>query len=261
MAAQPWREQLRENVRRVRERIAATCRRTGRPADSVRLIGVTKYVSLDVLHALTAEDVADLAENRVQQLLARAAACGAARLDWPEDQSAATGADPAWPRWHMIGHVQRNKVKALLDRVRIIHSLDSQRLAQAVEHHAALGDVTVDVFIEVNVAGELSKQGIPPAELTPLVGTVSRCPHLRLRGLMTMAPYSPEPEASRPHFESLRRLLEGLRQRGEVGPHCRHLSMGMSQDYEVAVEEGATFVRIGAALYENLPTDDPRDSS
>jgi pyridoxal phosphate enzyme (YggS family) len=248
-----WEATLRENVRRVRERIAAACQASGREAEAVRLVAVTKYVSTDVARALVAAGVQDLGENRAQQLVARAEACGAARSGWcgPDDPAAG-------PCWHMIGHVQRNKVRPLLDHSRIIHSLDSKRLADALEARAASLGVEVDVLIEVNVAGEASKQGVDPGDVSPLVAALTDCRHLRLRGLMTMAPYNPDPEAARPVFVRLRELLAGLRSRGEVSDACRELSMGMSQDYGVAVEEGATVVRVGSALYENLPTTDPR---
>jgi pyridoxal phosphate enzyme (YggS family) len=158
----------------------------------------------------------------------------------------------------MIGHLQRNKIRTLLPHARIIHSLDSDRLAEALDRHAGELGAAVDVLLEVNIAGERSKTGVPPAAVAALAERVAGCPHLRLRGLMTLAPYHPEAEASRPHFAGLRALLSDLRARGAVGPDCVHLSMGMSQDYAVAVEEGATFVRVGSLLFAGLPGTDPR---
>lgn len=249
MAEADWKERLRANIALVRGNVAEACRRAGRDPGDVRLIAVTKYVSLEVLREVLAAGVTDLGESHVQQLAERAAACGPARLDWPGD----TCGDDGRPRWHMIGHLQRNKVKLLLPHARLVHSLDSQRLAEAVEQYAAQLDVPVDVLVEVNVSGEASKQGVAPDSVAALAGAVGAGRHLRLRGLMTMAPYDPDPETARPHFARLRQLLQRLRVDGVVGPLCTELSMGMSQDYVVAVEEGATFIRVGGALFEGLP--------
>ncbi len=252
-----WQQRLHDNVARVRDEIAAACRRRDRDPATVHLVGVTKYVATEVLHALVAAGVTDIGESRAQQLTRRAAATGA-RLDWPEGPAAA---DESAPRYHMIGHLQRNKVNQLLPHARIIHSLDSARLAQALDRRAAELDAAVDVFIEVNVAGEQSKSGLAPDELAGLAAATVACPHLRLRGLMTMAPYDPDPETARPCFVRLRSLRDELLAAGTLPATCHHLSMGMSQDYAVAVEEGATFVRIGSALFAGLPTSDPREES
>jgi len=152
----------------------------------------------------------------------------------------------------MVGHLQRNKVKTLLRHSRILHSLDSVRLAKELETQAAKLELSVDAFLELNVAGEQAKSGAPVAEAAVLAEAVAQCPHIRLHGLMTMPPFDPNPEAARPHFARLRELLEQLRRQGAVGPDCVHLSMGMTIDYAVAVEEGATFVRIGSALVEGI---------
>ncbi len=249
-----WQEQLRDNLARVRDTLAHAAHRRGRDPRHVRLVAVTKYVAPSVLRKVLQAGVPDLGESHVQQLVARAQECHPPRLDWP----AADEAADARPRWHMIGHLQRNKVKALLPYARIVHSLDSPRLAQAIEQQATALDARVDVLIEVNVAGEASKTGLAPDAVPPLIAAVAACPHLCLRGLMTMAPYAPDPEMARPCFARLRELLEQYRSAGLVGADCVHLSMGMSQDYPVAVEEGATLVRVGSALFEGLPTSDPR---
>ncbi len=256
MSNSDWKKLLLDNLARLRAELAAACRRAGRAPDEVHLVAVTKYVALPVVEAVLAAGVIDLGENRVQQLVARARQCGQARFDWPEQPEP----NGRGPRWHMIGHLQRNKIKALLPHARIIHSLDSPRLAEALQQHASAAGIHLDVFIEVNLAGEENKTGLPPAQLDDLVAVATRCDRLRLRGLMTMAPYNPDPEAARPYFAQLRELLTRLRTAGRVGPQCCHLSMGMSQDYLVAVEEGATFVRIGSALFEGLPGADPRSA-
>lgn len=255
MCVPDWKQRLRDNLAAVRQKIADACRRAGRDPTEVHLVAVTKYVAPPILREVVAAGIVDVGESRAQQLVARARECGAARFDWPQKSEPD---EDRRPRWHMVGHLQRNKVKQLLPHARILHSLDSQRLAQTLEQQAAALDVLVDAFIEVNVSGEASKQGVSPEELLPLAELVTRCGHIRLRGLMTMAPYDPDPEAARPHFARLRGLLEKLRRAGSIGPECVHLSMGMSQDYLVAVEEGATFLRVGAALFEGLPSTDPR---
>lgn len=256
MNAAAWQTRLRENVARVRAEIAAACERSGRDPRHVHLVGVTKYVSVAVLRELVAAGVTDIGESRVQQLVARAEEVSAGCGDWPADAPATADLRP---RWHLIGHLQRNKVKALLPHARIIHSLDSDRLAQALQQQAAALNVFVDVFIEVNVSGEETKDGLDPEAVPALVEQVRGLDRLRLRGLMTMAPYAPDPEHSRPYFARLRERLDRLRQRGIADEACHHLSMGMSQDYVVAVEEGATFLRVGSALFDELPTSDPRE--
>lgn len=254
-------DRLRANTARVRERIAAACARAGRSPDDVTLVAVTKYAPLAAAASLPALGVADLGENRVQQLVERAAAAPGEPAGWPgqcspEPAEAAAGAPP--PRWHMIGHLQRNKVRALLAASRIIHSLDSPRLAAALHEEAARIEAVVDAFVEVNVAGEASKGGAAPADLDALFDALRPLHRVRLRGLMTMAPLSAEGEAARPFFAALRAQLERLRRTGRAPAACVHLSMGMSQDYSVAVEEGATVIRVGSALFEGLSTTDPR---
>jgi uncharacterized pyridoxal phosphate-containing UPF0001 family protein len=251
-------QRLRENLARVRETIADACRRAGRDPGGVRLVAVTKYVDLKMIGALLDIGVRELGENRVQQLIQRAERLGAttAELFDPEPEGFGPGDRPPGattvPRWHMIGHLQRNKVKALLNHTRIVHSLDSPRLAYEIQKVAEARDLRVDAFLEVNVAQEESKYGVALPEVETLAEAVGTCDRISLRGLMTMAPFDPDPEAARPHFVRLRALLERLRRGGAVGADCTHLSMGMTQDYGVAVEEGATFVRIGSALYEGV---------
>lgn len=246
--------QVAANVAAVRSRIAAAARRAGRTPADIRLVGVTKYVDLPTVRALLAAGVPDLGESRVQQLTARAAELGTAAPGWPDS------AEAPGPRWHMIGHLQRNKVRQLLPHARIVHSLDSDRLTDALQQHAADLDLTADVFLEVNVAGEASKDGIGPAAAAALAARIQQLDRLTLRGLMTMAPFDADPETARPVFARLRELLERLRTAGAVGPQCVELSMGMSHDYVVAVEEGATVVRVGSALFTGLPSTDPREA-
>lgn len=252
-----WAGRLRENLARVQGAIVAACARAGRDSRGVRLVAVTKYVALPIIRELLSAGVGELGENQVQQLVARANAFGSRLEGWPEAGlvPAASGSNTGLltPRWHMIGHLQRNKVRQVLRYVRIIHSLDSLRLAGEVERIAAELDAQVDVLLEVNVSGEQSKYGLGPAEVPPLLEELRHYRRIRVHGLMTMAPFDPEPEHARPCFAQLREMLSALRQSGAAGPEFTQLSMGMSQDYEVAVEEGATLVRIGSALFEGLP--------
>ena len=246
LSPEPIHTTLAENVARVRARIAESCRRSGRDPADVRLVAVTKYVNPELIEALRGAGVADIGESRVQQLVQRSQrlAGGPGDFDQADGQSGLV--------WHMIGHLQRNKVKPLIPRARVIHSLDSSRLAHAIQKRAAELGVSVDVFVEVNVAGEDRKTGVGLDQVANLAEIVEELGNLRLRGLMTMAPFVADPEQARPQFAGLRDLLESLRRGGGVSPICRQLSMGMSGDYAVAVEEGATVVRIGSALFEGL---------
>jgi pyridoxal phosphate enzyme (YggS family) len=213
-------ERVADNVAEARERIAAAARRAGRDPQDVELLAAVKYVPLDELGVLAQAGLSLLGENRAQELVAKATAWEG-RADFA---------------WDFIGHLQSRKVKDVVAHARLIHSLASDSaLAQLARHPATRADFAV--LVEVNVAGEASKSGIAPAELG---GFVERCP-VPVAGLMTMPPAVPAPEQNRAHFAALRELAaaHGLGQ----------LSMGTSQDYEVAVEEGATIVRLGSTLY------------
>jgi hypothetical protein len=206
----------RENVARVREEIAAAARRAGRDPGDVELLAAVKYLDVADVGVLAEAGVSVMGENRAQQLEAKAAA-------WPD------------VRWHFIGQLQSRKVKVILPLVELIHSVASDSALAQLERH---GTPETEVLIEVNVAGEDAKAGIAPEELS---GFLERCP-VRVVGLMGMPPFAEDPEASRPHFAALKRLAD------EHALH--HLSMGTSQDYAVAVEEGATIVRVGSVLFD-----------
>ena len=152
-------------------------------------------------------------------------------------------------RWHMIGHLQRNKVKYIVDKVQLIHSVDSVRLAQAIEQEAAKKDVIVDILIEVNVAEEESKFGLKVEEVIAMVEEISKYSHLRIKGLMTIAPYVENPEENRSVFAALRKLSVDIAQKNIDNVSVEILSMGMTNDYEVAIEEGATIVRVGTGIF------------
>ena len=215
----------------VRSRIAAAAARAGRPTESVRIVAVTKGHPLERAREAAAAGLLDLGENRVQEALAKQDA-------WP--------AAPV--RWHLIGHLQRNKARLAVGRFALIHSLDSIRLAEALEAVAAAAGSVQDVLIEVNVAREPQKSGATPEEAPALVGRVAELPHLGVRGLMAMAPYGAAPRVQHEVFGGLRELRDRLSRDPELVT-LTELSMGMSDDFEAAVEEGATMVRLGTVLF------------
>ncbi|MGH7427527.1 MAG: YggS family pyridoxal phosphate-dependent enzyme [Candidatus Methylomirabilaceae bacterium] len=215
---------------RIKERIAHAAERVGRDPGLVLLIGATKDVDAGRLRDALALGLRDFGENRIQEALPKIAAVGEG------------------PRWHFIGHLQRNKAKPAVEHFGMIHSLDSPALARAVDRAAGAAGRRVEVLVEVNVGAETTKYGAAPAEVDALVLELGECRHLVPIGLMTVAPEARDPEVVRPFFRSLRVLRDRLRS-GSVGEDFRELSMGMSGDFEVAVEEGATMVRIGRAIF------------
>ncbi len=213
----------------VRGRIAAAAARAGRTADEVTLVAVTKGHPLERVREAAAAGLLDVGESRVQEAAGKQAA-------WPD----------APVRWHLIGHLQRNKARLAVGRFALIHSLDSLRLADALESAAAAAGVVQEVLVEVNVAREPQKSGASPDEAPALVAHAARLPHLRLRGLMTMAPYDAPLDVQHRVFGGLRELRDGL---ATSTLPLAVLSMGMSGDFEAAVEEGATMVRLGTILF------------
>ncbi|MBC7248461.1 MAG: YggS family pyridoxal phosphate-dependent enzyme [Actinobacteria bacterium] len=221
---------IAENLQAVRERIAAAAMRAGRETDSVRLVAVSKGRSLEAIREAMRAGQKAFGENRAQELREKALLLG-------EDVE-----------WHFVGHLQRNKVNMVVGKAALIHSLDSRRLAAAISARAlALGTVQ-DVLVQVNVSGEETKSGVEESGAADLVGEILSLPGLRVRGLMTIAPVWAEGEKSRPFFRALRELRDTLR---EAYPRAdlSLLSMGMTQDFEVAVEEGADLVRVGTAIF------------
>jgi PLP dependent protein len=223
--------QLADRLGVVRQCIAEACRRARRSPDEVTLVAVTKTVPTETAALLPGLGVLDLGENRPQELWRKAAAL-------PQDV-----------RWHLIGHLQRNKVERTLPLVQLIHSLDNTRLLAALEQEAERRERTVDVLLEVNASREPNKHGFAPEEVPALVPELARLKQVRVLGLMTMAALEEDPERCRPTFALLRELRDRLRK--ELGPPHRmeHLSMGMTNDYMVAIEEGATLVRVGSAIF------------
>ncbi len=248
------REKLEHNLNQVRENIAEASLRRGRNTSDVHLVAVTKSVDAVVIRALLELGHAEMGESRVQELLQRSAMIRESiqrRIVLP---GFAPENKPTRPIWHMIGHLQRNKVKQLLPIVKYIHSVDSLRLAEEINTAAArLGmNEKVNIFLQVNTSKEPQKYGMAVGAVTAMAEQVVTLPNVQVVGLMTMAPLTQDPENCRFCFARLKELFEELRGEKICGPAFQHLSMGMSQDYEVAVEEGATMVRVGSALFEGI---------
>ena len=228
-------KRIADNLAPVRERIAAAAGRSGRSASDVTLVAVTKYVAADVAQAVLAAGCTDLGESRPQELWAKAETVG------PD------------VRWHLIGHLQRNKVRRTLPLVHLIQSVDSRRLLATLNEEATLAGQQVSVLLEANISGDATKTGLPPAELEPLLADAARWPQVAIRGLMGMASGTGGESAAKRDFSRLRTLGEQLSRNLPAGVALDELSMGMSGDYELAVEAGATIVRVGSALFEGLP--------
>lgn len=212
-----------------RKRIAAAAERAGRRPESVRLVAVSKTHPAEAVIAATAAGQRVFGESRVQEAREKIPAC------------------PAGLEWHFIGHLQKNKVRQALPLFTTFHSIDSMPLAQAMDRIAGETGRTVDGLVELNVSGEDTKHGFSPEELHAAFAGLTALPHLRIRGLMTMAPYSDNPEDARPVFRKLRELRDELQEK--FGHPLPELSMGMSGDFDPAIEEGATLVRVGTSIF------------
>ena len=219
--------QLKKRYAEVKAEIAAAAENAGRDPSVIKLVAVTKTVSVEEVRQALALGISDFGENRVQDAAPKVAAL-------PE------------ARWHFIGHLQSNKVKDVLPFYTLIHSLDRPSLAAALQNAAERFDKFVDVLVQVNVSGEDSKFGLEPSALADFLGYLNGLQRIRIHGLMTMAPFVDDPEEVRPVFRSLRELRDRYTTSGNG---LQELSMGMTNDYKVAVEEGATIVRIGSALF------------
>jgi hypothetical protein len=221
---------LEKRMLHVEERIAAACKRSGRRREDVQIVAVTKYVSVEATEQALQAGLIHIGENRWQD------------------------AQPKWEKlgsrgiWHFIGHLQTNKVKDVVGRFAYIHSLDRLSLAKEIDKKAAQMGIQANCFIQVNVSGEETKYGLDPDQLIPFAKELNAYPHIRIMGLMTMAPFEAEAEATRPVFRGLRELRNDLNKSGVFDYEAPHLSMGMSNDFEVAVEEGATWIRLGSVL-------------
>lgn len=222
---------IKKNINIVKENIARACEKAGRSQDEVTLIAVSKTKPCSLLQEAYDCGSRDFGENKVQELVEKHEVL-------PENI-----------RWHMIGHLQRNKVKQIVDKVALIHSVDSIRLAETIEQEAAKKDVMVSILLEVNVAEEESKYGFKVEEVIPAATQIAVFPHIQIKGLMTIAPFVDNPEENRPVFAELRNLSLDLAKENLPNVSMDILSMGMTNDYEVAIEEGATHVRVGTGIF------------
>ena len=220
-----------ENYKEVENRVEEACKRAGRKREEVTLIAVSKTKPVSMIEELLPLNVRDFGENKVQELTAKAEIL------------------PSALHWHMIGHLQRNKVKYIVDKACIIHSVDSLRLAEEISKAAQKKQVTAKILIEVNVAEEESKFGVRTSELLPLIEAISPLPNIAIKGLMTIAPYVENPEENRWIFQKLKNLSIDIKGKNFDNVTMDVLSMGMTGDYEVAIEEGATHVRVGTGIF------------
>ncbi|MEE1229147.1 MAG: YggS family pyridoxal phosphate-dependent enzyme [Lachnospiraceae bacterium] len=222
---------LRDNLLNVRENIKKACEKVGRDPGEVTLLAVSKTKPLSDVEELIPEGQMDFGENYVQEL-----------CDKYEKVSTPV-------RWHMIGHLQRNKVKYIIDKVVLIHSVDSMHLAKQIEKEAVKHNTDMDILVEVNVAGEDTKFGLSCDDVLPFVEEVAQFPHVHVKGLMTSAPFVDDPEENRCYFRKLHQLFVDIGQKNIDNVSMEILSMGMTNDYKIAVEEGSTMVRVGTAIF------------
>ena len=222
---------LAENLKQVEDNIQTACEKCGRKREEVTLIAVSKTKPVSMLSEIYDCGIRDFGENKVQEITDK-------YPQLPDDI-----------QWHMIGHLQRNKVKYIVDKVAMIHSVDSLRLAQTIEQEAAKHDVCVPILLEVNVAQEETKFGLKTEEVLPLVESIAEFPHIKIQGLMTIAPYVQNPEENRPIFRQLKKLSVDIAAKNINNVTMSVLSMGMTGDYQIAVQEGATMVRVGTGIF------------
>lgn len=222
---------IKENLEYVEKRIQEACKRAGRDRSEVTLIAVSKTKPVSDIREAMACGITVFGENKVQEMRDK-------HTEITEPLS-----------WHMIGHLQANKVKYLPGVACMIHSVDNRKLADEIEKQASKHDLVMDVLIEVNMAHEDTKFGLSPDEAIDFVKEISVLPHLNIRGFMTIAPYTENPESNRVYFKGLRELKDQVNSLAIPGVHMDTLSMGMTGDYEVAIEEGATFVRVGTGIF------------
>ena len=220
-----------ENYRKVEQKVCEACARSGRDRSEVTLIAVSKTKPISMIQEAIEAGVDVFGENKVQELCEKYETL------------------PQNLHWHLIGHLQRNKVKYVIDKAELIHSVDSLRLAEEISKEAVKKKVQADILIEVNVAEEESKFGVRVEDTEQLVREIAILPNIHIQGLMTIAPYVEDPEENRPVFRTLRKLAVDIEEKNIDNVHMGMLSMGMTGDYEVAVEEGATMVRVGTGIF------------
>ena len=223
---------IQHNLNEIKQNIASACEKCGRSTDDVLILAVTKTIDADRINEAINLGITDIGENRVQELLKK--------YDLV-DKSV---------RWHLIGHLQTNKVKYIADKVCMIHSVESIDLAKEIENRCARIDKVMDILVEVNVSGEKSKSGIKPHQTEEFIRSICQFKHLKVKGLMTMAPFGAENDELHQIFSDLYKISVDISQKKLDNVSMEHLSMGMTGDYEVAVEENSTIVRIGTGLFK-----------
>lgn len=222
---------LKDNLKTVEEHVQEACKRAGRSREEVTLIAVSKTKPVEMLQEIYREGVRDFGENKVQEL-----------CDKIEQL-------PSDIRWHMIGHLQRNKVKYIVGKVALIHSVDTYRLAEEINIQAKKRGIIVPILVEVNIAGEKTKFGTTAEDAMLLVEEISKLENVRIKGLMTIAPFVENPEDNRLYFRKIKQLSVDITNKNIDNVSMEILSMGMTGDYEVAIEEGATMVRVGTGIF------------
>lgn len=220
-----------DNLAQIRQRLKDACQRAGRSVDQIALMGVTKTIDPLYIEASIKAGIADIGENRPQEI----------KRKYDLVQTPV--------RWHMIGHLQSNKVKMIIDKVALIHSVDRHNLVDEIEKRAQMADRIIDVLIQVNIGDESQKSGIAEGQAIELVKYAASQPHIRVVGLMCIAPYLTDPEAVRPYFKKMKQLFDNIEQQTIDNATMQILSMGMTHDFEVAIEEGATMIRVGTGIY------------
>jgi pyridoxal phosphate enzyme (YggS family) len=223
---------IHANVDTLRHRMADACQRVGRAPGEVTLVAVSKTFSAEAIREAVHAGVTDVGENYVQELLAKREQLASEHI-----------------RWHFVGHLQSNKVRHLASWISLIHAVDSAGVAQEIDRRAARAGRVIDFLVEVNTTGEETKFGIAPDATVSFVRSLADLVHVRVAGLMTIGPFLPDPEGSRPMLRTLRHLRDQVRDLGQANVTMEHLSMGMTGDFEVAIEEGATLIRIGTAIF------------
>jgi len=222
---------IQQAIDEVRLKINQACERVGRDPDEVTLIAVSKTMPVEAIQEAMSCGVIEFGENRPQELR--------------DKQAVLT--EPL--HWHMIGSLQTNKLKYVIGKTVLIHSVDSLHLAQAIEDASAKSGIVSEVLLEVNVAGEESKHGVTPEQLEELIAQISSFSHVKIRGLMTVAPYTEIPEENRIYFKKMKQLMVDINSKNIDNVYMDMLSMGMTGDYEIAIEEGATHVRVGTGIF------------
>jgi len=222
---------LKQNIQQIKKRIEAAAERSGRNPEDIYLIAVTKNFSAELIQEAVDNGIVFLGENRVQE--------AKSKVDLVKGNI----------EWHLIGHLQRNKVKTAIDIFTMIQSLDSWRLAEEIQKRAQQADKVIDVLVQVNIGSEETKYGIDPDDTEVFIEKVATLPNLKVRGLMAIAPFKENPEDVRAYFMHLREIFQSIKEKSIENVSMEYLSMGMSNDFEVAIEEGANMVRIGTGIF------------